>query len=249
MSSEKLYGLIGHPLSHSFSKKYFTEKFEKEGIANCRYELFDLETIDELKIILNQNQDLQGFNITIPYKQEVFPFLDEIEDNARKIGAVNVVKIEGSNLKGYNSDYYGFRSSLEKWVGDRPLNGALILGTGGASKAIKCALEDLNVPVQYVSRNAGENIITYADLKADNRILSSNNLIVNCTPLGTFPNTDACPDIPYESLTESHFLYDLVYNPEQTTFMKKGLAYSAKVKNGYEMLVLQAEKSWEIWNG
>ncbi|MCR9251532.1 MAG: shikimate dehydrogenase [bacterium] len=249
MSSERLYGLIGHPLSHSFSKKYFTEKFEKEDILNCSYELFDLETIDELKLILKQNQNLQGFNITIPYKQKIFPFLDDIEDNARKIGAVNVVKIVGSVLKGYNSDYYGFRSSLEKWVGNKPLTGALILGTGGASKAIKCALEDLNIPVQYVSRNAGENNITYTDLKADNSILNSNNLIVNCTPLGTFPNTDACPDIPYENLTESHFLYDLVYNPEQTTFMKKGLANSAKVKNGYDMLVLQAEKSWEIWNG
>ncbi len=248
MSTIKRYGLIGHPLTHSFSKKYFTEKFEREQIPNCVYELFDLSEINELPGVLEKYPNLQGLNVTIPYKQQVFSFLDEIDEKAKRIGAVNVIKIENGKLKGYNSDYYGFQNALTKWVGNNKIHQALILGTGGASKAIKCALEDLNISVQSVSRSAGQEAISYSSLNDVSFDINEYPLIVNCTPLGTYPHTDTCPDIPYQKLSAKHFLFDLVYNPEVTLFMQKGIDRQAQVKNGYEMLVLQAEKSWEIWN-
>lgn len=241
----KLFGLIGHPVSHSFSKKYFTEKFAKEKIEDCSYELYDLPDIQKLPSLIKENKELKGINVTIPHKQAVIPFLDEIDPSAQKIGAVNVIKVEGNQLKGFNSDYYGFQQSLIKQIGDlRP--SALILGTGGASKAIGVALENLGITYKYVSRTKKDNAFTYTEL--DNEKLEEYKLIINTTPLGTSPNTEAAPDIPYEFLSSSHFLYDLVYNPSETLFMKKGKEKGASVKNGLEMLVLQAEKSWEIWN-
>lgn len=243
-----LYGLIGYPLSHSFSKKYFSEKFEKEGITDSKYELFEIETIDLLEKVIQTNKDqLKGFNITIPHKEAVIPFLDEIDDAAKRIGAINVVKVlPNRKLKGYNSDYYGFLESLKKMVGDLTNKKALILGTGGASKAVRAALEDSHVEFQYVSRKASKKNLSYDELTPD--IISDYQLIINTTPLGMFPNVDKAPDLPYEAISAKHFLFDLVYNPLETKFMKLGKMRGASVKNGLEMLELQAEKAWEIWN-
>jgi shikimate dehydrogenase len=240
----KLYGLIGYPLSHSFSKKHFTEKFEKEGITDCKYELFEIDAIQKLTQVLAENPNLKGLNVTIPYKQAVLPFLDSIDESAQKIGAVNVIKIENGKLKGYNSDYYGFKNSLINFLnGAKPK--AAILGTGGASKAVEQALKDLSVDYQYVSRTKSEGVWDYEELKNN---FSDFKLIINTSPLGMYPKLDACPDIPYHLIDSSYFLYDLVYNPEETLFMKKGREKGAKAIHGMEMLVGQAEKAWEIWN-
>ncbi len=245
----KLYGLIGHPVSHSFSQKYFTDKFEKEGITDCRYELFDLPDINALPELIQRYPELKGLNVTIPHKLAVLPYLANVDESARRIGAVNVIKITNEGLVGYNSDYYGFKQSLLNQLGEaRPH--ALILGTGGASQAVKVALQDLNISYQWVSRSHqevdGQVTFTYDTLDAP--MLASFRLIINTTPLGTSPKTEVCPQLPYEALTPSHFLHDLVYNPSETLFMRKGKQQGADVKNGLEMLVLQAEKSWEIWN-
>lgn len=244
----KVFGLIGYPLSHSFSKKYFTQKFEKEKIEGCNYELFEIDSIQKFRSLLKeQGAALSGLNVTIPYKQEVIPFLDEIDPAAQRIGAINVIKpIGGGKLKGYNSDYYGFLNSLKPMVNSFEGKKALILGTGGASKAVKTALEDLGVSYLYVSRTAKESVISYEQITPE--LIKEYTIIINSTPLGMSPNVDACPELPYEALTAEHVLFDLVYNPLETTFMKKGLAQGAKVKNGLEMLELQAEKAWEIWN-
>ncbi|MEQ6118126.1 shikimate dehydrogenase [Reichenbachiella sp. MALMAid0571] len=244
------FGLIGKTLKHSFSGKYFGEKFEKENIDDCTYELFELPDISEFpKLITSHKGALKGLNVTIPYKKEVMFFLDELDSIAERIGAVNVVKINSNgSLKGFNSDYYGFRSSLENWLSHTNLK-ALILGTGGASNAVRTALEDLKIPFQHVSRNEDENRITYNDIKQNPQILKDHKLIINTTPLGTFPDVDQKPDLPYSQLTEEHYLYDLVYNPEVTAFLAEGKSAGAKTKNGSDMLILQAEKSWEIWNG
>ncbi|WP_020526744.1 shikimate dehydrogenase family protein [Flexithrix dorotheae] len=252
----KKFGLIGFPLSHSFSKKYFTEKFENEKIEGCVYELYEIPEVDKLPQILLQNPELKGINVTIPYKKDVLKFLDEIDHSARKIGAVNVLKVgEFGKIKGFNSDYYGFMESLKKFIGysENIKIKALILGYGGASLAVKTVLEDLNIDFAYVSRSAEKvrekeqvNCYTYDDLKTG--VFKDYKLIINTTPLGMSPNLDASPDIPYQELNSEYFLYDLVYNPEETVFMKKGKEKGANVKNGLEMLVLQAEKSWEIWN-
>ena len=240
----KLYGLIGYPLSHSFSKKYFTEKFEKENILNSNYELFEISKIDLLKDVLKENeQDLIGLNVTIPYKQEVIPFLDELDDAAKEIGAVNVIKIQDGKLKGYNSDYFGFKNSLEAFLGDNSPN-ALVLGTGGASKAVVKALKDLGISHQYVSRNASEIAIDYKEASSK---IKDYQLIINTTPLGMYPKVEVCPDLPYDQMDESYYLYDLVYNPEETLFMKKGREQGAKAIHGMEMLIGQAEKAYEIW--
>lgn len=259
------FGLIGKKLTHSFSKKYFTEKFKKENIQNAIYELFELPTIADLPTLIKNQPNLQGLNVTIPYKLEVLPFLDKIDAAAQKIGAVNVIKVNNNKtLTGYNSDYYGFKESLltflnhpnERYVshlkGIQTLK-ALILGTGGASKAVKIALEDLQIPHLSISRNIiantpteHNNILTYGQLDA--KILKSYQLIINTTPLGMFPDVSICPEIPYQFLTSEHYLYDLVYNPENTLFMQKGTNEGAQVINGLQMLYLQAEKSWEIWN-
>ena len=241
------FGLIGKTLVHSFSKKYFTEKFEREAV-DANYELYSMANVDSLRQFV-QEHSLCGLNVTIPYKQDVIPLLDEIDSEAQMIGAVNVIKIkrEGERLylKGFNTDVVGFRNSLKPLL--KPWHtSALVLGTGGASKAVLYVLENLGIAARCVSRQKREGMLTYETLDAD--VMRRNTLIVNTTPLGTFPNVDTCPDIPYRLLTEKHLLFDLVYNPEQTLFMKKGLQNGAAVKNGYEMLVGQAEASWRIWN-
>ena len=243
----KQYGLIGYPLSHSFSKKYFAEKFAKEGIQDSNYDLYEIEQAEKLtEVIQKVGQDLKGLNVTIPHKQAVIPMMDEMDAAAKKIGAVNVIKVQNGKLKGYNSDYFGFKRALEELLrGDIGLS-ALVLGTGGASKAVITALDDLSIPFQYVSRNRSENVLAYDDLTTDS--IKGNRLLINCTPLGMHPNVGACPNLDYEAITDLHYLFDLVYNPEETLFMKKGLSKGAQVKNGLDMLVYQAEKAWEIWN-
>lgn len=241
------FGLIGKTLVHSFSKKYFTEKFEREAV-DANYELYSIANVDSLRQFV-QEHSLCGLNVTIPYKQDVIPLLDEIDSEAQMVGAVNVIKIkrEGERLclKGFNTDVVGFRNSLKPLL--KPWHtSALVLGTGGASKAVLYVLENLGIAARCVSRQKREGMLTYETLDAD--VMRRNTLIVNTTPLGTFPNVETCPDIPYRLLTEKHLLFDLVYNPEQTLFMKKGLQNGAAVKNGYEMLVGQAEASWCIWN-
>ncbi len=243
-----LYGLIGYPLSHSFSKKYFTEKFARENIADAKYELFEIETIELLENVLKTHiEELKGFNITIPHKETIIPFLDEIDDAASRIGAINVVKVlSNGKLKGFNSDYYGFLQSLKKMVVNLANKKALILGTGGASKAVKAALVDSNVSYQCVSRKPNKTTLSYDELTPD--IIANYQIIINTTPLGMFPHVDKSPDLPYEAINSSHYLFDLVYNPLETKFMKLGKERGAKVKNGLEMLELQAEKAWEIWS-
>ena len=240
------FGLIGYPLSHSFSKKYFTEKFEKEGIEGCQYELYEIENALDLKGILASNPELEGINVTIPHKQAVQPMLASLDHSAEKVGAVNVIKVRNGELKGYNSDYYGFKLSLEKMLGETKVEKALVLGTGGASKAVIAALEDMDIEVTLVSRTRSKAAIAYEDVSDE--VLDSHKLIVNTTPLGMYPKIDACPQLNYNVISEGHYLYDLVYNPEITLFMQKGLDNGAKAKHGLEMLILQAERSWEIWN-
>lgn len=241
------FGLIGFPLSHSFSKKYFTEKFEKEGIHDCQFDLYEIPDIADFEKVLAENFNLEGMSVTIPYKQEVMKFLDELDPACELIGAVNCIQIRNGNRKGFNTDYIGFKKSLQTWLGtDIPR--ALVLGTGGASKAVKVALRDLGVDFLSVSRSPRENQITYADLKNNPGFLESFPLIINTTPLGTFPKTEEMPDIPVEMLNDSHRVYDLVYNPEETTLMKACFERGGKVKNGMDMLVLQAEAAWTIWN-
>ena len=245
---KRVFGLIGYPLGHSFSKKYFTEKFEKEQIAGCSYELFEIPEVAEIRTILSNEPDLHGFNITIPYKEQILPYLQAIDEDAAAIGAVNVVKITDGQLKGFNTDFIGFRDSLRQLVGQNMPAKALILGTGGASKAIAYTLQQSGVDYQYVSRSAKASSISYDDLKTSPQWLNTHHLIVNTTPLGTYPKTDAAPDIPYDQLSDQHFLYDLVYNPAETRFMQLGAEKGAKTSNGYEMLVRQAEAAWDIWN-
>ena len=243
------YGLIGYPLSHSFSKQYFTQKFEHEAIADSCYELFPLETIQALPALIRAHPDLVGLNVTIPYKQQVIPFLDRLDAVAQRIGAVNTIRMDPdlSTCVGYNSDYYGFKQSLRAWLANREVQHALVLGTGGASRAIVCALQDLNISYTYVSRRPAPGVITYEVLRTEYQLVDF-PLIVNTTPLGMLPQTDTAPPLHYQQLTAQHFCYDLVYNPEETLFMKKSQGQGAKTKNGLEMLHLQAEKSWEIWN-
>ncbi|HSY61936.1 MAG TPA: hypothetical protein VK796_08680, partial [Cytophaga sp.] len=228
-------------------KKYFNEKFASEHIEDCVYENFPLETIKEFTALLQTTPDLKGCNVTIPYKEEIIPYLDELDVAAKEIGAVNVIKIlPGGKLIGYNSDYYGFKISLQKFIpANQPLR-ALILGTGGAAKAVAVALKDIEIPYQYVSRSKGAGVISYAEI--DEKILKHYSIIINTSPLGMYPDIDSFPDIPYHFLTDKHYLYDLVYNPEVTMFMRKGSEYGAHVINGLEMLIGQAEKAWEIWN-
>jgi shikimate dehydrogenase len=260
----KQLGLIGFPLTHSFSKRYFTEKFDKEGLSNAwHYELFSIEKADKLLDILRGYPNLVGMNVTIPHKETVMPFMDELDETAQAVGAVNCIKItypEGKpHLKGFNTDYYGFQKSLlglletEKkdleWISqgfeDKKSLKALILGTGGAAKAVAYALKNLAIRYKYVSRNAFENGLTYENLTPE--ALSEYRLIINTTPLGMSPNTEGCPSIPYEGIGSQHFMYDLIYNPETTTFLERGLEKGAKIKSGLDMLYFQAEKGWEIW--
>ncbi|GAB3556577.1 shikimate dehydrogenase family protein [Spirosoma fluminis] len=241
------YGLIGYPLTHSFSQRYFTEKFSREGIADRRYDLFEMPDVTALPALL-QTPDLRGLNVTIPHKQAVLPYLDRLDASAEKVGAVNVIKLaaDGSRI-GYNSDYYGFRSTLEDCLKTAKRNKelqALVLGTGGASKAVVAALIDMGIHYQYVSRTKTSKTSTYEEVPD---LLPTHHLIINCSPVGTYPNVQEAPNLPYDQLTDRHILYDLVYNPAETRFMQLGKAQGALVLNGYQMLVLQAEKAWEIW--
>lgn len=239
------FGLIGKNIEYSFSKKFFSEKFERENLPYS-YENFDIPSIDAFKKIISENRDLKGLNVTIPYKEAVIPHLDFLEETAEKIGAVNTIKIsEDKKLTGYNTDFYGFQKSLEEFL---PLEKktALILGTGGASKAIAYALEMLGFDFKFVSRTENSNSISYESLNKS--IIENHLLIVNCTPLGTFPNIHEYPAIPYKFVTEKHLLFDLIYNPTETEFLKQGNIRDAKTANGLIMLELQAEKAWEIWN-
>ena len=238
------FGLIGKNISYSFSKKYFTQKFNNEHKKHT-YHNFDIATIEAFPSLLKENPDLKGLNVTIPYKEAIIPFLDDIEKETQTIGAVNTIKfLSNGRLIGYNTDHYGFAKSLTPFL---PLKEktALILGTGGASKAIYYALKTMGFKILFVSRTKKENTITYSELTPD--ILLKNFLIVNTTPLGTYPNIEEAPDIPYQAITSGHLLFDLTYNPEQTTFMKLGLLKQASVSNGLKMLEFQAQKAYEIW--
>jgi shikimate dehydrogenase len=243
------FGLIGYPLGHSFSKKYFTQKYEKENIKNCTFDLYEIEDIRLFPKLLEDVPTLHGMSVTIPYKEKVIPFLDELDPACEAIGAVNCIRIKDGKTKGYNTDYIGFKRSLVHWLGDEKPN-ALILGTGGASKAVKKALEDLDINHEFVSREKTNPSIrfTYAHLMANPQILDTYHLIINTTPLGTFPDTEKMPEIPLEQISRMHKVFDLVYNPEKTFLMRSVEARGATTKNGYEMLQLQAEAAWEIWN-
>ncbi|MEJ4088766.1 shikimate dehydrogenase [Galbibacter orientalis] len=240
------FGLLGKNISYSFSAGYFTEKFKQLDLDNHSYVNFDLQNIEEIKNVLAQDKDIVGFNITIPYKEAIIPFLTEIDPKAKEIGAVNTVKITKNGLKGYNTDVYGFYKSIEPFIKSHHKK-ALILGTGGASKAVKHALIDLGLEIQFVSRTASENKLSYEMLTK--QVMEQHQVIVNCSPIGTFPNTEVKPAIPYEFLTEEHLVFDLIYNPPKTAFMKYAEANGATAVNGSKMLELQAEKAWEIWNG
>ena len=245
----KKYGLIGYPLTHSFSKSFFNQKFESEHI-DAEYINFEIPTITDFKNVLKQNPTLNGINVTIPYKTQVIPFLDELTDNAKAIGAVNVIKLTKgyfgqTKLVGHNTDILGFKQSIEPLLDPTKHKKALILGTGGASKAIFHGLKQLGVESTFVSRTPIKDGLTYSDLTP--AIIETYTVIVNTTPVGMFPHSDACPDIPYEHITDQHLLYDLLYNPDETLFMKKGKQQGAEVKNGLEMLLLQAFAGWKIW--
>lgn len=249
MEQHATYGLIGFPLGHSCSPKYFTEKFKRES-RNAEYLPFEMENIGELENILARYPDLKGFNITIPHKQNIMPYLAQLSEEATQVGAVNCVKVEHREgriyLKGYNTDVYGFKNSLLEFIPGN-ISHALILGNGGAAKAVRYALHSLGMTVLTVSRTPGnESEVGYSELRP---LLSDYRLIVNTTPLGTWPKVENCPDIPYDMLTSEHYLFDLVYNPENTEFMKRGAAAGAHTRNGFGMWKGQAEKSWDIWEG
>ncbi len=248
MAKTKKYGLIGKNISYSFSKNYFLKKFDKLQLDNCTYENFDLASIDEFPLILDKNINLiKGLNVTIPYKQDIFKYLDEIDKDAELIGAVNTVKIiDNQRLKGFNTDVYGFKNSLTPLL-QKHMKKALVLGTGGASKAVAFVLKSLNIDFLFVSRRP-ENDISISYEVLDKSILNKYQILINCTPLGTFPDVENYPDLPYKELTHKHLLFDLIYNPKHSSFLKKGMQYGAQIKNGQEMLELQADRSWEIWN-
>ena len=244
----KKYGLLGYPLGHSFSRNYFNQKFEAERI-DAEYLNFEIPEIKEIKNVIKENPELNGLNVTIPYKEQVIPYLDDLDEDARLIGAVNVIKFSKGlfgkvKLKGYNSDIIGFKQSIEPLLKEHHRK-ALILGTGGASKAVFQGLKQLGVASTFVSRKAKEYCITYEEITP--KLMEQYTVIVNTTPLGMYPNVNACPDIPYDLLTSDHLLYDLLYNPDETLFMRKGKEKGAVVKNGLEMLLLQAFAAWEIW--
>lgn len=240
------YGLIGKNISYSFSKKYFTEKFTVLHFDNCEYLNFDIENIKEFPKIIAETKGLKGLNVTIPYKEEIIPYLDGLSKTAQKIGAVNTISIgKNKKLKGHNTDHYGFKKALVPLL-EKHHKKALILGTGGASKAVAYALRKLKIEFDFVSRKPSEYEYSYDELNAE--IFSDYQIFINTTPLGTYPKIEECPPLPYELFTENHIAFDLVYNPEETSFMKKAKANGAKVENGYDMLVFQAEKAWKIWH-
>lgn len=239
------FGLIGKNIDYSFSRNYFQEKFKREQLAYS-YLNFDINNINQFPNILKNNNKLIGMNVTIPYKESIITYLDDLSPEARDIGAVNTIKVtKNGKLIGYNTDYYGFQKSLKPLLTKKHTS-ALILGTGGASKAIAYALKDWNIHTLFVSRTAKENILSYEEITKE--IIDTHTLIINTTPLGTYPNINSFPAIPYSFLTSNHLLYDLTYNPSNTMFMQKGSVSGAQTSNGYEMLIGQAEKAWEIWN-
>ncbi|MEQ6124730.1 shikimate dehydrogenase [Pseudotenacibaculum sp. MALMAid0570] len=243
-----LFGLVGKNISYSFSKGYFTKKFEELQLTNHQYVNFDIQSIEEFSMVIHEFKFcLKGLNVTIPYKQDIFLYLDKVDKISRKVGAVNTVRItKKGNLKGYNTDVVGFQKSLEPLLKEHHKR-ALILGTGGASKAVAYVLKRLGIDYLKVSRRPKrKNEVAYSDLNEN--LMQGYTIIVNCTPIGTFPKVDQKPAIPYQYLTKNHLLYDLIYNPETTAFLKEGNFKGAQIKNGFEMLQLQAEESWRIWN-
>ena len=245
---EKIFGLIGATVSHSFSKSYFDEKFFREGLRDYHYELFPLKNISDLEPLLKDTKGLTGLNVTIPYKEQVLKYLDEVDAFAKKVGAVNVIKIKDGKLKGYNTDSEAFYETIEKWLPKGQGIKALILGTGGSSKAVMEALKKLEIEFTLVSREAKKDILTYKYLEKHPQTISESLLIVNTTPLGMSPNTETMPSIDFEHIGPDHFVYDLIYNPARTMFLQKAEMRGATIKNGLEMLHIQAEKSWVIWN-
>ena len=243
------YGLIGYPLGHSFSVGYFNEKFSNEHI-NAKYINFEIPSIEDFAEVIESNPELRGLNVTIPYKEQVIPYLDSLSPEANAIGAVNVIRItrkgDKTHLKGFNSDVIGFTRSIEPLL-ERHHKKALIIGTGGASKAVDYGLRSLGIETKFVSRTKRPGFFTYEEITPE--IIKDYNIIVNCTPLGMYPNTDVCPTLPYEAMDSHNLLYDLLYNPDETLFMQKGKEHGAITKNGLEMLLLQAFASWEFWNG
>jgi shikimate dehydrogenase len=245
---EKVFGLIGATVSHSFSKAYFDEKFFREGLRDYHYELFPLTNIEELESLIKNTRGLSGLNVTIPYKEQVFKYLDEVDGFAKKIGAVNVIRIKDGKLQGYNTDSDAFRETLENWLPKDKVFKALVLGTGGSSKAVQEALKKLKIDYQLVSREGKKGILSYQDLDKDPSIISASNLVINTTPLGMSPNTSNMAPLNYEKIGADHYVYDLIYNPARTMFLQKAEMCGATIKNGLEMLHVQAEKSWMIWN-
>jgi shikimate dehydrogenase len=245
---EKKFGLIGKTVSHSFSKTFFDEMFFREGLRDHHYDLYPLKEVGELKELLQANPEICGLNVTIPYKEQVIPMLDELSVDSKAIGAVNVIKVAGEKLHGFNTDCDAFFETLQRWLPTDVSFNALVLGTGGSSKAVQVALKKLNIPYQMVSRNDDKVQHTYESLKKNPAIIEKSNLIINTTPLGMSPDTESFPPIPYEALTEAHYVYDLIYNPARTIFLQKAEMRGAKIKNGLEMLHVQAEKSWAIWS-
>ncbi|HEX7847665.1 MAG TPA: shikimate dehydrogenase [Chitinophagaceae bacterium] len=242
----RLFGLIGYPLTHSFSEKYFTEKFEREGLMGCRFENFSISSIDQFTSLLQHNPGLQGIAVTIPYKQSVMQFLDSTENIPVGLNACNCIRIKDGKLYGYNTDHVGFEKSLIPLLKPHHAK-ALVLGNGGATEAVIFALKKLGIDYDIVSRQLHKgSTLTYRDITAE--LIKENTIIINTTPLGMYPKIDECPPIPYEYITKDHLLYDLIYNPEKTLFLQKGEEQGAVIKNGYEMLMLQAEENWNTWN-
>ena len=242
----RLFGLIGFPLGHSFSRRYFSEKFREEGLADCRYELFPMASLTDLPALLKAHPNLEGFNVTIPHKVDILAWLDHIDPAAREIGAVNTVALRDGALWGFNTDAWGLEQSLHGFLPSGFGSRALILGTGGASRAAQYVLNGMGIPFTLVSRNGIQEGLTYEELDA--RVLAEHRLIIQTTPLGMHPDVESCPPIPFPNLSENHYLYDLVYNPAETLFLLRGAQMGCRVKNGLEMLYLQADKAWDIWN-
>lgn len=245
---EKIFGLIGATVSHSFSKSYFDEKFFREGLRDYHYELFPLTKIQDIEKLLKENKSLSGLNVTLPYKEQVIKYLNEIDPKAKEIGAVNVIKIEQGKLKGYNTDSDAFFETIEKWLPKDKNFKALVLGSGGSSKAVQQALTKLDISFKIVSREKTSGNYTYEEINANGPEIEASNLIINTTPLGMHPNESAMPPLSTEHITRDHYVYDLIYNPARTQFLQKAEIRGATIKNGLEMLHVQAEKSWTIWN-
>ncbi len=245
---EKIFGLIGSTVSHSFSKSYFDEKFFRDGLRDHRYELFPLEKIQDIQTLIKENQGLCGLNVTLPYKEQVLKYLDEIDSAAQKIGAVNVIRVQKGKLKGYNTDSDAFFETIEKWLPKDKTFKGLVLGSGGSSKSVRQALTKLGVEHKIVSREKEKGDYSYEDVNNNPKVIAESHLVINTTPLGMHPNTDAFPPLDLEHLTKNHYVYDLIYNPARTQLLQKAEMRGAIIKNGLEMLHIQAEKSWRIWN-